>query len=267
MLDLLLNLNEKSSLSQLLRALNVNFFRTFYTFFDLLPGRNNNHHYCSQNNLFSPSVVVSELSPHAEIKYCVKELLKWTLRGTDDQLTGFSWDHTVMLYESRIKWCSISFTIFNWGCIILSKTKWISGLVVKQQMRPIITSYWTNLDGGFTNKCNKNFPFIIITSMLAGLTDPTTGSSFYNSFALGVYFHTSIKTYKKRRYLSQWKFEIPILCLGDRNNVEPNKSLIKLIAVISLSFPWMLNIVLPAGNVWTLLHFIGFSNHTSKTHA
>ena len=74
------------------------------------------------------------------------------------------------------------------GCIILSKTKWISGLVVKQQMRPIITSYWTNVDGGSTNKCKKNFPFIIITSMLAGLTDPTTGSSSYNSFALGVFF-------------------------------------------------------------------------------
>ena len=93
------------------------------------------------------------------------------------------------------------------GCIILSKTKWISGLVVKQQMRPIITSYWTNLDGGSTSKCNKNFPFIIITSMLAGLTDPTTGSSFYNSFALGVffsYFHQNLQEKEVSESVKIW---------------------------------------------------------------
>ena len=49
--------------------------------------------------------------------------------------------------------------------------------------------------------------------------------------------------------------------------MEPNKSVIKLIAIISLSFPWSLNVVSPDANVWTLLRFLDFSNHTSKTYA
>ena len=63
------------------------------------------------------------------------------------------------------------------------------------------------------------------------------------------------------------------ICLRERNNMEPNKSLIKLIAIIYLSFPWSLNVPLPVANVWTyvwILRFIGFSNlvlfsmHSSK---
>ena len=43
------------------------------------------------------------------------------------------------------------------------------------------------------------------------------------------FFHTFIKTCK-------------VLCLRERSNVEPNKSLIKFITIISLSFPWSLKL-------------------------
>ena len=61
--------------------------------------------------------------------------------------------------------------------------------------------------------------------MLASLTDAIRDSSSCKSFALGVSFHTSIDSCKRKRYLSQWKFKtspMSILCLRERNNMEPN---------------------------------------------
>ena len=52
------------------------------------------------------------------------------------------------------------------------------------------------MDDGSTNKCKKNIPSIIITSMLAGLTDAIPGSSFCNGLALSVffsYFHQNLQ--------------------------------------------------------------------------
>ena len=55
-------------------------------------------------------------------------------------------------------------------------------------MWPTIYQAITNVDGGSTNKCNKNILSIIITSMLAGLIDAIPGYSSCNSFALCGFF-------------------------------------------------------------------------------
>ena len=106
------------------------------------------------------------------------------LQRAANQLLGRFWDDQVILQEADLSndWASLSQSLIE-GWIILSKTKWISWLVV-EQMWPTIYQAITNVDGGSTNKCNKNILSIIITSMLAGLIDAIPSSSSCNSFAL-----------------------------------------------------------------------------------
>ena len=122
-----------------------------------------------------------------------------------------------------------------------------------------IRCYWTKADGGSTNKCKKKKkkPLHLLSLhlylLLYGMTpDPVTALlwMFYS------YFH---QKFKKRRYLSQSKFKnshMSILCLRERINMEQNKSLVKLIVIHYLSFPWTSNVVLPVVNVWALLRVV-----------
>ena len=68
----------------------------------------------------------------------------------------------------------------------------------------------------------------------------TSDSSSCKSFALCVffsYFHQHLKNEDVPESVYFKTSPMPIPCLRGRNNMEPNKYLIKLIMIISLSFP------------------------------
>ena len=165
--------------SLLLHVSNINFIRTFYKFFDLLAWSNNN---------------LWELSSNADIKWCIKGLLKWSWQRADNQFPGLFWDDGGIWF---IKWPSILFTISNSTVYYLIKTKMNLVTLCWTDPTKYMPSYWTNKDGGSTNSCKKNTPSIIITSMLAGLTEASPDSSSCTSCAVGVFFILPSKLARK----------------------------------------------------------------------
>ena len=178
-------------------------------------------------------------------KCCIKELLKWSLQNTVTRpLLGQS---TIAAGIWSIKWSSISFTIFNWRLYYLSKTKLTSRLVAEQMRPSIYRAIEANEDGGPTNKCKKNIASIIIASMLAE-AEQMQHVTLVPAIALLWVCCILPSTFARKRGIWVGGYfktsPMSILCLREKNNMEPNKSLIKLIAIISLSFPWNLGVVI-----------------------